>query len=59
MEREQNPKDRGKEYEYKLLAACLTGTLQEEITEAVNNGYTLAAFGSRSEHLAIMEREKK
>jgi len=56
---ERDPNQKGKEYEYKLLATSRTGTLQKEITEAVKEGYVLAAFGTRDEHMAIMEREKK
>ena len=56
---ERDPNQSGKEYEYKFLATSRTGTLQKEITEAVKEGYSLRAFSSRGEHLAIMEREKK
>ncbi len=56
---EKDPNQKGHEYEYKLLATTLTGTLQKEMTEAANEGYTLVSFGTRGEHLAIMEREKK
>lgn len=56
---EKDPSQKGHEYEYKLLATTLTGTLQKEMTEAANEGYTLVSFGTRGEHLAIMEREKK
>ncbi len=56
---ERNPNDKGKQYEYKLLATTLTGTLQKEMTQAAKEGYTLVAFGTRGEHLVIMEREKK
>ena len=56
---EKDPNLKGREYEYKLLATSLTGTLQKEMTEAAKEGYALVAFGTRGEHLAIMEREKK
>lgn len=56
---ERDPNQKGKEYEYKLLATSLTGTLQKEMTNAANEGYTLVSFGTRGEHLAIMERAKK
>jgi hypothetical protein len=56
---EKDPNQKGHEYEYKLLATTLTGTLQKEMTAAANDGYTLVSFGTRGEHLAIMEREKK
>jgi hypothetical protein len=56
---EKDPSQKGHEYEYKLLATTLTGTLQKEMTDAANEGYTLVSFGTRGEHLAIMEREKK
>lgn len=56
---EKDPNQKGHEYEYKLLATTLTGTLQKEMTAAANEGYNLVAFGTRGEHLAIVEREKK
>ncbi len=56
---EKDPNQKGHEYEYKLLATTLTGTLQKEMTAAANEGYTLVSFGTRGEHLAIMERAKK
>ena len=56
---DRNPNEKGKQYEYKLLATTLTGTLQKEMTQATKEGYTLVAFGTRGEHLVIMEREKK
>ncbi len=56
---ERDPNLKGQEFEYKLLATSLTGTLQKEMTEAAKEGYTLAAFTSRGEHMVIMERAKK
>jgi hypothetical protein len=56
---EKDPNQKGHEYEYKLLATTLTSTLQKEMTEAAKEGYALVAFGTRGEHLVIMEREKK
>lgn len=56
---ERDPNQKGKEYEYKLLATSRTGTLQQEMTAAAKEGYALVAFGTRGEHLAIMERAKK
>ncbi|HEU5403745.1 MAG TPA: hypothetical protein VFU86_20490 [Terriglobales bacterium] len=56
---EKDPNQKGHQYEYKLLATTLTGTLQKEMTEAAQEGYTLVSFGTRGEHLAIMERVKK
>ena len=56
---EKDPNQKGHEYQYKLLATTLTGTLQKEMTDAAKEGYTLVAFGTRGEHLVIMEREKK
>ncbi len=56
---ERNPAEKGHEYEYRLLATSRTGTLQKEMTQASAEGYTLSGFGSRGEHIAIMEREKK
>ena len=46
-----------KQYEYKLLATNRTSTLQKEVTEAKEAGYTLVGMVSRGEHMVIMERE--
>lgn len=54
MERPPSPE---KQYEYKLLATNLTGTLQKEVTEAKDAGYKLVGMVSRGEHMVIMERE--
>jgi hypothetical protein len=55
---ERNPNEKGKEFEYKVLATSRTGTLQKEMTQAANDGFVVSGFGSRGEHMAIMEREK-
>ena len=44
-------------YEYKLLATSQTSTLQDEITEEVTNGFSLAGIVSCYEHIVILERE--
>jgi len=44
-------------YEYKLLATTLTSTLQKEVTEAKDAGFTIVGMVSRGEHMVIMERE--
>ena len=46
-----------KQYDYKLLATNRTSTLQKEVTEAKEAGYTLVGMVSRGEHIVIMERE--
>lgn len=46
-----------KKYDYKLLATTLTSTLQKEVTDAQDAGYTIVGMVSRGEHLVIMERE--
>lgn len=46
-----------KQYDYKLLATTLTGTLQKEVTEAEKDGYVIVGMVSRDEHMVIMERE--
>lgn len=46
-----------KQYDYKLLATTLTGTLQKEVTEAQQAGYVIVGMVSRGEHMVIMERE--
>ena len=43
-------------YEYLLLATSLTGTLQTEVTQARDQGFTIAGLFSPSEHMVIMER---
>lgn len=47
------------QYDYKLLATTLTGTLQKEVTEAEKAGYVIVGMVSRGEHMVIMERESK
>lgn len=56
---ERGPNEKAQEFEYKLLATSLTSTLQKEMTQAAAEGYQLAGFTSRGEHMAIMERPKK
>ncbi len=55
---ERNPDERGKEYEYKVLATTRIRTLQQEIAAAAADGYSVSALASRGEHLVVMEREK-
>lgn len=44
---------------YRVLATRLTGTLQREMSETADAGYTLLALVSRSEHVAIFERTRQ
>lgn len=53
---EQAPKAT-RQYEYKLLATNLTGTLQKEVTAAVAAGFVVVGMVSRDEHMVVMERE--
>ena len=53
----ERPPQVTKRYEYRLLATNLTSTLQEEITEALAEGFVLAGLVSRGEHMVIMEKE--
>lgn len=46
-----------RQYDYKLLATNLTGTLQKEVTAAEKDGYVIVGMVSRGEHMVIMERE--
>jgi hypothetical protein len=46
-----------KQYDYKLLATNLTGTLHKEVTETQAAGYVIVGMVSRGEHMVIMERE--
>lgn len=46
-----------KHYTYQLLATSRTGTLQNEIEQAVTQGFALVALSGGGEHMAIMERE--
>lgn len=48
-----------KRYDYKLLATSLTGTLQREVSEAIQAGYIIAGMVSRGEHMVIMEKESQ
>lgn len=43
---------------YKVLATSRTGTLQREMSEVAEQGYTLLGLVSRREHIAIFERTK-
>lgn len=43
-------------YEYLLLATTLTSTMQKEITQATEGGYTVIGMVSRGEHVVILER---
>ena len=53
----ERPPTVSKQYDYKLLATILTGTLQKEVTEAQAAGYVIVGMVSRGEHMVIMERE--
>jgi hypothetical protein len=53
----ERPPTVSKQYDYKLLATTLTGTLQKEVTEAQAAGYVIVGMVSRGEHMVIMERE--
>ena len=44
-------------YEYLILATNRTSTLQEEVTEAVAEGFAISGLVSCSEHIVVMERE--
>ena len=44
-------------YEYRLLATNLTGTLQAELSQALDAGFTFSGLVSRGEHMVILERE--
>jgi hypothetical protein len=46
-----------KRYEYGLVGTNRTGTLQKEITEFEQQGYSLTFVATINEHTAIMERE--
>ena len=54
---EQADGDAEPRYEYKLLATTRTATLQREVATEVNNGFSIAAIVSCTEHIVIMERE--
>ena len=43
-------------YEYLLLATNRTSTLQTEMTEAVQDGYSVMGMVSRGEHMVILEK---
>ena len=44
-------------YEYRLLATSRTSTLQDEVTQAVAEGFAISGLVSCNEHMVIMERE--
>jgi len=54
LERPPKPE---KQYEYKLLATKLTGTLQKEASDAEAAGFVIVGMVSRGEHMVIMEKE--
>ncbi len=54
---ERSPGGVGHRYEYLLLATNLTATLQDELSQALDGGFTLAGLVSRGEHMVILERE--
>ena len=41
---------------YLVVATSRTGTMQKELSEAVDRGYVLLALTSRGEHVAILEQ---
>jgi len=43
-------------YDYLLLATTRTSTLQEEMSQAIEDGYELVGMVSRGEHMVILER---
>ncbi len=51
------PAPKEKRYEYGLLGTSKTGTLQKEVTEFEQQGYSLTFVATINEHTAIMERE--
>ena len=53
---ERSPDPDAPRYEYLLLATTLTGTLEDEFAQAVDDGFSLAGLASRDEHVAILER---
>ena len=53
MEKSPNSSRR---YQYMLLATFQTSTLQDEIAQAVENGYEVVGMVSRDEHVLILER---
>jgi hypothetical protein len=46
-----------RQYQYKLLATNLTGTLQKEAAESQAAGFVIVGMVSRGEHMVIMEKE--
>ena len=42
--------------QYRVLATDRTGTLQKEITQTSNDGFTLIAVARTGKHIAILER---
>jgi len=53
---EKAPKSSSR-YTYRFLATQRTSTMEKEILEAEEAGYVLVGICSRSEHMAIMEKE--
>ncbi len=53
---ERSPDD-PQRYECRLLATNRTSTLQEEVTQAVAEGFAISGLVSCSEHIVILERE--
>ena len=54
---ERSPDANAPHYEYLLLATTLTGSLQNEVSQAVDRGFTLVGLTSQNEHVAILERQ--
>ena len=56
---ERSPGRTEQDFEYQLLATNRTSTLQTEVTQLLDAGYTVAGLVSRGEHMVIMEREAR
>ncbi len=56
---ERRPGRTEQDFEYRLLATNLTSTLQTEVAQLLDAGYTVAGLVSRGEHMVIMEREAR
>lgn len=54
---ERSPTESDQGFEYRLIATNFTGTMQTEITQALDAGFTISGLVSRGEHMVIMERQ--
>ena len=52
----EKPPGPARQYRYRLLATTRTGTLQKEMTQAVDDGYEVVGMVSRDEHMAVLEK---